>query len=813
MAAPVWVTPPGDLGTIVENEFYQIQLNATNASYYKHLSGILPRGIQITPYGSCEGYPKNLDFIQGVPTEVGTDTTNRFVVRAVSADGSVADRVFELTVTGEDEPEIETLPPAFLGSYFDGDLVNETLTARDDDPGDTITWRVISGALPTGVTLSTAGLLYGYIDPVPTNTGTPGFDVNAFDIGSFDFRTLGENKTYEFTVEASDGKAVSTKTYTMFVAARSSLTADTTEYTADIYAPTADSTSILSMITADSTSLHTPAMLTASADIGIVKHDNFFAYQFVGKDFDGDPISFEITTGAGLGYDGAGYDAEDFDRGTFSLPPGLTLDETSGWLSGYIPQQAATTIDYQFAVRVKKTNNSDYASDWVYFTMTIEGDIDSTLTWPAADLGILKTGEVSQLDVIATIASGRSVSYEFKTGYENKLPQGLRLDDRGFIVGRVSFETFMLDTGLTTFDVNDLRFDETTWDREYTFTVRAFSPDGVIDTYKTFTITLQPSSLKPYESLYARALPSQTQRDIYESLIQNVDDIDPNDVYRPTDFHFGIQNDIRFLVAAGLNPSTESEYVSATAKNHWNNTLRFGDLATARALNDDGTVKYEVVYVKLTDKGIGVNPTTGVAAPASQSIELTLQQGWENPLSVDASWPKVSSSLVTVDSVNDRFAYPNAIENMRTRMKDYIGNVILERYVLPEWMQDKQEDGKVIGWTLAAPIVYCKPGTAKRIKFLLEQRFTTIDLKKITFEVDRYILDNNLSKWFDKTTGKYTVTQETTFDVDLAASSPGIDNPTTFDGNGTRFFASVDVYAQQDEGDKYIKFPRRNVFR
>ena len=41
MAAPIWVTPPGDLGTVVEGEFYQIQLDATNATSYKYLSGIL----------------------------------------------------------------------------------------------------------------------------------------------------------------------------------------------------------------------------------------------------------------------------------------------------------------------------------------------------------------------------------------------------------------------------------------------------------------------------------------------------------------------------------------------------------------------------------------------------------------------------------------------------------------------------------------------------------------------------------------------------------------------------------------------------
>ena len=61
MAAPLWVTPPGDLGTVVEGEFYQVQLDATNAASYKYLSGTLPIGIRVTQNGVLEGNPRNYD--------------------------------------------------------------------------------------------------------------------------------------------------------------------------------------------------------------------------------------------------------------------------------------------------------------------------------------------------------------------------------------------------------------------------------------------------------------------------------------------------------------------------------------------------------------------------------------------------------------------------------------------------------------------------------------------------------------------------------------------------------------------------------
>ena len=109
-------------------------------------------------------------------------------------------------------------------------------------------------------------------------------------------------------------------------------------------------------------------------------------------------------------------------------------------------------------------------------------------------------------------------------------------------------------------------------------------------------------------------------------------------------------------------------------------------------------------------------------------------------------------------------------------------------------------------------MVYCQPGQGDKVAYLLEQR-TSIDLKKISFEVDRYILDNNLSKYYNKETEKYTITAETTFDVTLSQTSEAIVVATTFDGNGTRFFADTDKFVYQDDEDKYIKFPQVGVFK
>ena len=838
MAAPVWITPPGDLGTVVEGEFYQIQLNADNANSYKYLSGVLPVGIRVTTNGVLEGNPKNYDYIQGVPAEVAKDVTSKFVVRAVSLDGTVADRVFEMTVTGQDAPTIDSTPASNLGAYLDGELVDVQLTATDPDPLDTLTWSLQSGQIPSGVTVSSTGRIYGYIDPFADVDGTPGFDATNFDMSEWDFRTKAVNKNYEFTVQVTDGKDVDFKTYTIYAVSRNAVTADMDLVTADNINDSNTNIDISQLLDASETNLRVPALLTQSTGLGRIKDNNVFNFQFLGKDFDGDTIDYILSSG--------------------SLPTGLSLNTTSGWLTGTVPSFSAITTNFTFGIKVRKRDNTEYISDETSFTITVVGSEVSNITWPSNNLTI-KTGEQSQLDVIATISDGTPVQYELKSGVTtipagnfvigeeytivtagttdfiaigsfdnkvgtkftatgigsgtgtaslgtNKLPQGLKLNSDGFIVGRVSFETLMFDTGTTTFDLEDLYTNETTFENVYSFVARVFSADGSVDTYKKFTITLTADTDRPYDSVYALALPSQSQREIYESIIQNSDDIPTQDIYRISDYAFGVQTDIRALIITGLTPSNETDYISAMNRNFYNNTLRFGGFKTARALNSDDTVKYEIVYIELVDNMQGVNPTTGLSDSPALRQDLRSATTWTNPFHVSETMPDVSHSQYLASQDNMYFAYPNSIENMRSRLGTNIGHQILERKVLPNWMQDKQTNDTVLGWILAAPIVYCKPGTADKIKYRLEERIKNdnLDIKKISFEIDRFILDNNLSKNFDKTTNKFTSTDETSFDVSTTV--------TTFDGDGTRFFATIDTYTDKDEGDLYIKFPQVGVF-
>tara|TARA_B100000401_G_scaffold405422_1_gene320241 strand:- start:9 stop:758 length:750 start_codon:yes stop_codon:yes gene_type:complete len=84
--------------------------------------------------------------------------------------------------------------------------------------------------------------------------------------------------------------------------------------------------------------------------------------------------------------------------------------------------------------------------------------------------------------------------------------------------------------------------------------------------------------------------------------------------------------------------------------------------------------------------------------------------------------------------------YPNAVANMRSRMKS-LGHK--EWTYLPQWMRTTQAgDLAPLGFILAVPICYCKPGTSALIKKRIEDK--KLKFKNISFIVDRYTVSKSV---------------------------------------------------------------------
>ena len=88
MAAPYWVTDAGSLGTIQEQEFYNLQLvgrdpeevsNNTGLTF-SLLAGKLPGGIAMAATGLIDGIPTQRSKVKGIPYEVSENITSKFRV-------------------------------------------------------------------------------------------------------------------------------------------------------------------------------------------------------------------------------------------------------------------------------------------------------------------------------------------------------------------------------------------------------------------------------------------------------------------------------------------------------------------------------------------------------------------------------------------------------------------------------------------------------------------------------------------------------------------------------------------------------------
>jgi hypothetical protein len=300
MAYPIWITPAGNLGIVPSAEYYQLALDAYDSAggtlAYARLSGTLPPGIQITPTG----------ILQGIPVSTAGPDLNQlytFTVRVTNtSDGLIADRTFYITITNVAPPQI--VPRNVdLGNYFDGDTVNIQLEATEYILGNNLVWSLKSGELPSGISLTSSGLLQGYLYEIPaTNpSGNPGWDDTEWDekytltssvIGTlgWDFSLGTTSKIFSFTIEVSDGVQSDVSTYTLKVLPKRTLTADSTLITSDT--TRIDGTSL----TVDTGPRHKPIITTTQEDLTAERQGGWYSFQLQAIDLDGDVLQYVIPT-------------------------------------------------------------------------------------------------------------------------------------------------------------------------------------------------------------------------------------------------------------------------------------------------------------------------------------------------------------------------------------------------------------------------------------------------------------------------------------------------------------------------------------
>jgi len=358
MAQPVWITPAGNLGVIPVGVFFQLTLQSelpgepSAELRYVIIAGRLPDGIQCAANGAISGTPDRMTNLQGVPTEVGRDTISKFTVRVYPANDptNIRDRTFTITVAVIPEP-VWITPAGLVAVYYDSDPVDYQFLFQEVYTPDTTVVTVAAGVLPGGLRLSLDGRLTGYVQPTPNADAVAGYDISAQDVKPYDFVSQSISRNFQFTLQVSNGHASSLRTFEIFVYSRSQMQASDAVLLVNSDVDINGGT----YITADETPYQAPFITNAvPSNLGTFRSSNYFAYQFVGENYISQPITYAISVNEGAGF-----------------APGLTLDPTSGWYYGYIPDQGTTETEYSFNVVV-------YQNEYITPAMTITQTVAAT---------------------------------------------------------------------------------------------------------------------------------------------------------------------------------------------------------------------------------------------------------------------------------------------------------------------------------------------------------------------------------------------------------------------------------------------------
>ncbi len=162
VTAPTISIAPGGLPGMVAGQAYSQSLSANGGVgpyTFSMASGVLPPGVSMSAAG----------VISGAPTGAGTFNFN---VLATDANGFTGNRNYSLTVGA---PVLNIVTPATLPTATGGAAYSQLFTTSGGNAP--YSYAIYSGALPSGMTLSSDGTLSG----TPTASGSFNFTVRSID--------------------------------------------------------------------------------------------------------------------------------------------------------------------------------------------------------------------------------------------------------------------------------------------------------------------------------------------------------------------------------------------------------------------------------------------------------------------------------------------------------------------------------------------------------------------------------------------------------------------------------------------------------
>lgn len=688
------------LYAFVENNYVTVDLPVDPDCTVTILSGSLPQGLGLAGIS-----------ITGTPAQVVDNTNSIVVFRATGAD-QFADRTFRFTVTGKDSP-VWITPPGVLyvdmkrAYVMDGVRVTYQFAAVDTDQraGETLKYFLSDGQLPPGLSLSETGLLYGVTDIIvslddmgDTNRVElpydydfePGYDSNFYDLSELDQRI-----TRDIPLRLSNTYDFTVSVYdgrtTPVPRSFSIIVVGNDSFKADTSRMSADS----AFFTADSSCDRLPYWVTPS-NLGFYRgNDNITVYLDI---FDPNNI-----TGYAL-YELLSVNLDGTDS---VLPTGIQLDHHRGLLQGLTQSSSQSKADYAFTIRARSLINDDWYTDR-QFLLSIVDNSYSSFSWITdSHIGSIRPYQLSLMSIRAESSNPNTqVVYELISGL---LPPGLQLARDGNIIGQVNPYSDHNQLGLTYFDQGNVTFDRNTTsiDRQFSFVVNASDNRNQSGSNQRFVISVDEPENIQYTDVIIKPYLNSQMRTSYHDLIADVSVFDTESIFRLNDPRFGICYDPEIILYSGIETVTLQEFYTVVEGFHRTRfKIQGAKLAQAYAVGTRDVI-YELVYLELSD-------------------------------------PNYSRAHTDV------YHYFN-IEALRERLR-LLGETDIRQERL--WMRSMQESTGVqeLGFTLALPLAYCKPGHGRTVLRALE--LSNHDIYQYDMDTDRIVIhrfpdsENTQYVWF-----------------------------------------------------------------
>jgi hypothetical protein len=368
------------------------------------------------------------------------------------------------------------------------------------------------------------------------------------------------------------------------------------------------------------------------------------------------------------------------------VPDGLKFNSTTGAISG-AARLGNTTTNYSIRV----TDQTPFSSTGT-FSLAILPFKGLSVPQPwetTGTIGTLVPGEISELYVKGQFST--STVYANYSLVGGSLPNGLTLNRDGTISGRVNVNTFITTATSTS-----------------SFTV------GITDTNNNnllngrFSIIVNQTNRTQYTEIYCRPFLAQDKRNEFRDFITNKEIFIPNLIYRAFDPNFGRQEELKLVIDFGVKRETLRSYAEFISTNFYRRKISLGEIKTAVARNNNGTVRHELIYIDVIDKHVN-----------SDKISI----------------PK---EII----FNDNTYYPPSIPNMRAQLASETELTTVRN---PSFTDSVQAGESVkLSYREFVPLCFTLPGKSPTIIRKINEsgfKFNTFN-----FEIDRIIVQNALGQ-------------------------------------------------------------------